>query len=187
MVKKNACVFISGAGSNLKYLIENSRSYTFPINIKLVISNKNNAIGLKFAKKFTIPFKLIKTEDKFSETKILNELIKKKITLICLAGYMKILSKNFIKKYKGKIINIHPSLLPKFKGTNTFKRILENNEKITGCTVHYVNEKLDSGRIILKKKFNITGKENEATIKKKTQQLEYKAFSEAVNKLYLMN
>ena len=100
---------------------------------------------------------------------------------------MKILSKNFIKKYKGKIINIHPSLLPKFKGTNTFKRILENNEKITGCTVHYVNEKLDSGRIILKKKFNITGKENEATIKKKTQQLEYKAFSEAINKLYLMN
>ena len=156
MVKKNACVFISGTGNNLKYLIKSSRSYTFPINIKLIISNKNNAIGLKFAKKFTIPFKLIKTEDKFSETKILNELIKKKITLICLAGYMKILSKNFIKKYKGKIINIHPSLLPKFKGTNTFKRILENNEKITGCTVHYVNEKLDSGRIILKKKFNIS-------------------------------
>ena len=99
MVKKNACVFISGTGNNLKYLIKSSRSYTFPINIKLIISNKNNAIGLKFAKKFTIPFKLIKTEDKFSETKILNELIKKK-NYLNMFGW---LYENIIKKFYQKI------------------------------------------------------------------------------------
>ena len=151
MVKKNACVFISGAGTNLKFLILNSRSYNFPVNIKLILSNKENAAGIKYAKKFAIPFILIKVKDKFSDLKILNEIKKRKIKLICLAGYMKILSKFFIKSFNGKIINIHPSLLPKFKGTNTFKRILKSNEKISGCTVHYVNDKLDSGKIILPK------------------------------------
>jgi len=187
MVKKNACVFISGAGSNLKSLINYSRSYNFPINIKLVISNKKNASGLIYAKKFNIPSLLINTKDKFSEFKALNELRKKKITLICLAGYMKILSDSFIKSYNGKIINIHPSLLPKFKGTNTFKKILKNKEKVTGCTVHFVNEKLDSGKIIIKKKFDLTENENEITLKQKTQKLEYRAFSEAINKLYMMS
>ena len=187
MVKKNACVFISGAGTNLRSLINNSRSYNFPINIKLIVSNKKNAIGLEYAKKFAIPFKLIKVKDKFSELKILNEINKRKITLICLAGYMRILSKTFVKNYKGKIINVHPSLLPKFKGINTFKRILKNKETFTGCTVHYVSEKLDSGKIIIKKKFAILKKEDENSLKKKTQKLEYRAFSEAINKIYMMN
>ena len=187
MVKKNACVFISGSGTNLKFLINSSRIYNFPINIKLIVSNKTNALGLKYAKKFSIPFKITKRKDKFSELKILNEINKKKITLICLAGYMKILSKSFLKNYKGKIINIHPSLLPKFKGTDTFRRILKNKEKFTGCTVHFVNEKLDSGKINIKKKFIILNKENENTLKKKTQKLEYRAFSEAINKIYMMN
>ena len=97
---------------------------------------------------------------------------------------MKILSKDFIKKFRGKIINIHPSLLPKYKGVNTFTRILKNKEKISGCTVHHVNDKLDSGNIILKKSFFIKDKDDELSLKRKTQKMEYKAFSEAIVKLY---
>ncbi|MDA9624447.1 phosphoribosylglycinamide formyltransferase [Pelagibacteraceae bacterium] len=184
MVKINTCVFISGKGSNLKTLIKNSRDYNFPIKITLVISNKKNAAGLTFAKKFSIPLKTINLKDNLSEIMLLNIIKKKKITLICLAGYMKILSKDFIKKFRGKIINIHPSLLPKYKGVNTFTRIIKNKEKMSGCTVHHVNDKLDSGNIILKKSFSINDKDDELSIKRKTQKMEYKAFSEAIVKLY---
>ena len=184
MVKINSCVFISGKGTNLNELIKNSRNYNFPINIKLIVSNKKNALGLKFAKKYSIPFKIIDISDSLFETKILTEINKRKLNLICLAGYMKILSKNFIKKYKGKIINIHPSLLPKYKGIKTYERILKNDEKITGCTVHYVNDKLDSGKIIVKKKFKISKKDNVKSLKMKTQLLERRAYSEAIFKIY---
>jgi formyltetrahydrofolate-dependent phosphoribosylglycinamide formyltransferase len=187
MVKKNTCVFISGMGSNLEALIKNSRSYNFPVNIKLIISNNKNAKGLLLAKKYFIPFRVFNMKSYLAEAYILKELINKNISLICLAGYMKILSKEFIKNYKGKIINIHPSLLPKYKGINTFKRILKNREKITGCTVHYVNHKLDSGKIILKKSFKISQNDDEKSLKEKTQILEYKAFSEAIRKIYFRN
>ena len=184
MVKKNACVFISGAGTNLKSLILSTRAYNFTINIKLIVSNKKHAHGIIYAKKFKIPYIVIDTQNRLFEKKLLNEINKIKISLICLAGYMKILSKNFINNYNGKIINIHPSLLPKYKGTNTFKRVLKNQEIMTGCTVHYVNNKLDSGKIIIKKKFILSRTENEKSLKKKTQILEYRAFSEAINKIY---
>ena len=97
---------------------------------------------------------------------------------------MKILSSILVKKYKGKIINIHPSLLPKFKGLNTFTRMLENNEKKAGCTVHYVNEKLDSGSKIVQKNFFINIKDDENILKKKTQKLEHRAFPEAIVKIF---
>ena len=96
---------------------------------------------------------------------------------------MKILPKFFIKSFKGKIINIHPSLLPKYKGLNTFSRVLKSKDKFSGCTVHYVNEKLDSGKIILQKKVEISNKENEQSLKIKIQQKEYKAYSEAIIKI----
>ena len=97
---------------------------------------------------------------------------------------MKVISKKFIKKYKKKIINIHPSLLPKFKGLNTFEKVLKNNERKTGCTVHYVDEKIDNGRIILQKSFFINKDDNIRILKNKTQRLEYLAFSEAIIKIY---
>jgi phosphoribosylglycinamide formyltransferase 1 len=183
MVKKNSCVFISGKGTNLKALIDSTRNYNFPVNIKMVVSNKKDAPGLKYAKKYSIPFFILKTKDTFFETKILNEIKKQGVTLICLAGYMKILSKSFINNFKGKIINLHPSLLPKYKGVNTFQRVLKNKEKLTGCTVHYVNERLDSGRIINRKIMNISNDDTIHTLKKRTQKLEYRAFSEAVIKI----
>ena len=148
MVKKKACIFISGSGTNLKSIIKNSRDYNFPIKINLVITNKKNAGGIYFAKKFSIPYLILNKNQKNLEKIALNELRKYKINLICLAGFMKILSKKFVRSFKGHIINIHPSLLPKYKGLNTFKRALNDKEKITGCTVHFVDEKLDNGRFI---------------------------------------
>tara|TARA_B100000886_G_scaffold109597_1_gene73407 strand:+ start:5588 stop:6151 length:564 start_codon:yes stop_codon:yes gene_type:complete len=184
MVKKRACIFISGKGTNLINLIRKSRDYSFPISIKLVISNNNKAPGIIHAKKNNIPFLIINTKLRNYEYQILRELKRKRISIICLAGYMKIISRNFIKKFGKIIINIHPSLLPKFKGLNTFSKILKNKEKKTGCTVHYVNEELDGGNIIIKKEFFINHKDNEDDLKLKTQKLEYLAFPEAIVRIY---
>ena len=187
MVKKNACVFISGEGSNLKNLLKRSRDYNFPISIKLVVSNNPQAKGVNFAKKYSIPCIIVNTRFRFFESIILNNLNKYRINIICLAGYMKIISKNFLRSFKKQVINIHPSLLPKFKGLNTFKRILKKKEIKTGCTVHFVNEKLDGGRIIAQKSFYIMINSNVSDLKKRTQNLEYSAYPEALIKIFRAN
>ncbi len=184
MVKKNTCVFISGQGTNLRNLIFHSRDNSFPVKISLVITNKKEAHGINFAKKFKIPYVFIDTTFNNYDNKILLYLKKYKISFICLAGFMKVISKNIINKYQGKIINIHPSLLPKFKGLNTFSRMLKNKEKKAGCTVHFVNAKLDSGNVIIKKNFNINNRDTEITLKNKTQKLEYRAFPEAIIRIF---
>ena len=184
MVKREACVFISGQGSNLKNLIIRSRDNSFPIKISLIVSNNKKAYGIIYAKKYKIPYIFVNTNIKFYENKILLHLKRYNISLICLAGYMKIISSKLIKNYQKKIINIHPSLLPKFKGLNTFSRMIKNKEKKAGCTVHYVNEKLDSGSQIVQKSFFINSKDNELILKRKTQNLEYKAFPEAIIKIF---
>ena len=172
MVKKNTCIFkiASGEGSNLRNLLKRSRDYNFPISIKLVVSNNPSAKGVNFAKKYSIPYLIVNTKLRNFENIILKNLKKYRINLICLAGYMKIISKNFLRSFKKQVINIHPSLLPKFKGLNTFKRILERKERKTGCTVHFVNEKLDSGKIITQKVF-IKSNSNELDLKLMTQNL----------------
>ena len=187
MVKKRACVFISGSGTNLREIIKSSRDYSFPVNVCLVVSNNEKAKGNIFAKKFSIPFICINDSKYKFEKTILKKLFEYKIDIICLAGFMKILSKKFIRNFKGKIINIHPSLLPKYKGLNTFQKALKSNEKMTGCTVHFVNEKLDSGKIIIKKKVNIYNDDNIETLKKKVQFEEYKAYSIAIRRIYSFN
>ena len=184
MVKKKTCVFISGKGTNLKNLIYRSRDSNFPIKISLVICNNKTANGIKYAKKYKIPYIFINTNFKNYENDILLNLKKYKINFICLAGYMKIIPGNLIKNYSKKIINIHPSLLPKFKGLNTFSRILKNKEVKTGCTVHYVSEKLDGGNIINKKFFFVKSKDSELILKKRTQKLEYQAFPEAIVRIF---
>jgi len=184
MVKKNACIFISGTGTNLKVLIKNSREYNFPVNISCVVSNTKNAKGLNFAKIYKIPYYILNPNSQLSLELILQKLKENNISLICLAGYMKIINKKFINKFNGKIINIHPSLLPKYKGLNTFKRVLKSEEKITGCTVHYVNNKLDSGKKILQKKIFINSNDNEKSLKKKVQLAEYKAYPEAIIRMF---
>ena len=184
MVKKKTCVFISGQGSNLQNLIFRSRDNNFPINISLVISNNKNAKGIIYAKKYNIPYFFINTKIFNYEKIILYNLKRYKISFICLAGYMKIISNYLIKNFKRKIINVHPSLLPKFKGLNTFARMLKEEEIKAGCTVHYVDKKLDSGNTIVQKFFYINNYDNENTLKVKTQKLEYKAFPEAIIKVF---
>ena len=144
MVKKKTCVFISGKGSNLKNLISHSRDNNFPIKISLILCDNKNANGIKYAKKYNIPYFFINTKIKNYENKILINLKNYKINFICLAGYMKIISNKIVKNFEKKIINIHPSILPKYKGLNTYARMLKNKEVKAGCTVHYVNEKLDN-------------------------------------------
>ena len=187
MVKKNACVFISGEGSNLKNLLKRSRDYNFPISIKLVVSNNPRARGVNFAKKYSIPCLIVNTRFRFFESVILNDLKRYKINIICLAGYMKIISKNFLRSFKKQVINIHPSLLPKFKGLNTFQRVLEKKEIKTGCTVHFVNEQLDGGKIIVQKSFYIMINSKVSDLKRRTQILEYAAYPEALIKIFRTN
>ena len=184
MVKKNACIFISGAGTNLKALIKSSREYNSPINIKLIISSTKKAKGLDLAKIYKIPYFVLDLNNQLNLALGLKKLKENDISLICLAGYMKILKKKFINKYNNKIINIHPSLLPKYKGLDTFRRVLKSKEKVTGCTVHYVNNKIDSGQIILKKKIYIKENDTETSLKTRVQQAEYKTYAEAIIKIF---
>ena len=181
----STAVFISGRGTNLKSLIKFSKKKNSPINIKLIISNTNKAKGLKYSKAYKIQKKVIDFKNKnIAEKKLLNLLSKKKIRFICLAGFMKILSKKFIKKFSGKIVNIHPSLLPKYKELNTHQKALKNNDKYSGCTVHYVTDKVDSGKIILQKKVKIKRKDSLNTLTKKVLLEEHKLYPRAISKVF---
>ena len=179
--KINTAIFISGSGTNLNSIIKSSLKKNFPIKVVLIITNNQNAKGLRYAKKYKIKNKFINSKNMAQfEKKCLKELENSNIKLVCLAGFMKILSKKFIKFFKNKILNIHPSLLPKYKGLNTHKRVLKNNEKFSGCTVHYVNNKLDSGKVILQKKILIKKNETELSLKKKVLKLEHLTFPKAI-------
>ncbi len=183
--KVRTAVFISGTGSNLKSLIKFSKSKKSPISINFIISNNSEAKGLNYAKIFKIKKKVLNfTNKKLSENNLILILKKNKIEMILLAGFMKILSKNFIKKFKGKILNIHPSLLPKYKGLNTHSRVLNNSEKYSGCTVHFVNSKLDSGKIILQKKVKISKDETAGSLARKILIQEHKLYPKAILKIF---
>ena len=183
--KIKTAVFISGTGSNLKNIIKFSKIKKSPISINLIISNTCLAKGLKYAGQFKIKKKIFNFKDyNKAEKKILILLKKEKIEFICLAGYMKILSAGFIKKFGKKILNIHPSLLPKYKGLNTHSRAIKNKDKLAGCTVHYVAAKLDSGKIILQKKVKISARDNPASLKKKVLKQEHKLYPAAIMKIF---
>ncbi len=183
--KVKTAVFISGNGSNLKSLIKFSKSSKSPISIKLIISNNSKAKGLNYGKIFRIKKKVINFRNtKIFDDKLISILRNNKIEMICLAGFMKILSKYFIRKFSGKIINIHPSLLPKYKGLNTHKKALMNKEKYSGCTVHYVNSRLDSGKIILQKRVKISKNETEKTLTRKILIQEHKLYPKAIFKIF---
>ena len=183
--KTKTAIFISGTGSNLKNLIKFSKKKKSPISIDLIISNTHNAKGLKYSRKYNIQKKVISFKNnKLAEEKIFYFLLVKNIKFICLAGFMKILSKNFIKKFKGKIVNIHPSLLPKYKGLNTHKKAIENNDKFAGCSVHFVTAKLDSGKIIMQKKVKIKKGDTIASLTKKVLKKEHLLYPAAIKKIY---
>ena len=182
--KIKTAVFISGNGSNLKQLIKFSILKKSPIIIRIVVSDNSKAKGLLIAKRYKIKTKIFSFKNKAEdENKIIKILEEKNVNLLCLAGFMKILSSNFIKKFNGKILNIHPSLLPKYKGLNTHQRVIDNNEKFSGCTVHFVNSKLDSGKIILQKKVKISKNETSKTLAKKILKYEHVLYPKAIKKI----
>ena len=182
--KTNTAVFISGRGSNLSSLIKYSKTKKSLIRIALVITDNSDAKGLEYAKKSKINNIFIKYSNKKSfENRLLKLLKRKNIDLICLAGFMKILSGNFIKKFYKPILNIHPSLLPKYKGLNTHNRAIQNKDKYSGATVHIVNEKLDSGKIILQKKVKILKSDSGKSLEKKVLKIEHKIYPKAIIRL----
>tara|TARA_B100000989_G_C19468540_1_gene439558 strand:+ start:628 stop:1200 length:573 start_codon:yes stop_codon:yes gene_type:complete len=181
--KLSTAVFISGKGSNLKSLIKYSKLKNSKIKIKLVVSNYKSAKGLNIAKKNKIRTKIINfNKDNLVENKLLLVLKRNKIDLVCLAGFMKILSRDFIKKFNKPILNIHPSLLPKYKGLNTHKKVLKNQDKFSGATVHLVNSRLDSGKIILQKKVRVYKKDTELSLANKVLKIEHELFPAALDK-----
>ena len=180
----NTAVFISGTGSNLKSLIKFSNLKKSPISIKMIISNNPKSKGLAFGKIYKIRKKVFNFNKQAKTEKEILELLKKrKINLICLAGFMRILSKNFIQNFKGQILNIHPSLLPKYKGLNTHERAIKNKDRYSGCTVHFVTAKLDSGKIIIQKKVKINKKDTPRTLANKVLAEEHKLYPEAILKI----
>jgi len=186
--KLRVSVFISGRGTNLKSIINFSKRKSSPFKVVLIITNNKNAKGINFAKKNKIKYLFVNYKNKNNaESKILINLKNNNINFICLAGFMKILSKKIINTYKNKILNIHPSLLPKYKGLNTHKRVIKNKEKFTGCTVHLVNSKLDEGKIILQKKVRVLKKDNENSLSKRVLKIENLIYPRAIKKFINSN
>lgn len=152
-MKKNVAVLISGSGSNLQALIDACADPDYPARIVLVISNKDDAYGLERAKKANIPTTIIRHKD-FPDREAFDAALhaaieKSGAELVCLAGFMRLLTAGFVTKWTGRMINIHPSLLPSFKGMHTHAEALKTGVKIHGCTVHHVVPEMDSGPIII--------------------------------------
>ena len=182
--KKNTAVLISGRGSNLRSLVKYSKTKKSLIRIVLVVSNNFSAKGLDYANKSKINNVFIKDSNKKSfEDRLLKLLKKNNVDLICLAGFMKILSGSFIKEFYKTILNIHPSLLPKYKGLNTHNSVIQNKDKYSGATVHIVNDKLDSGKIILQKKVKILKSDSGKSLEKKVLKIEHKIYPKAIFRL----
>ena len=173
-------ILISGNGSNMLNIVNASKKSIIQSKVVTVVSNNPMALGIQKAKENKINIKVINEKDYENVSSYENSLSRylkqKDVNLICLAGFMNVLTKNFVNQWNNKIINIHPSLLPAFKGLKTHRRVLDMKVKFSGCTVHYVNENLDSGKIIDQEVVRILGSDNENTLKKKILMKEHKLY-----------
>ena len=181
-------VFISGRGSNFTTLYENIKKGNIKnAEISVVFSNKEDAKGLEYAKKENIPYICIPSKDYKNRQEydrlIVQSLKPYNIDLICLAGYMRIVTEELINEYENKIINIHPALLPSFKGLHAQQQALEYGVKFSGCTVHFVDGGMDSGAIILQKVVPVYDNDTEETLSARILEQEHIAYSEAVAKI----
>ena len=188
MVKKiNTAIFISGRGSNMKALIEACKDEKFPAKIVLVIANKDDATGLIFAKQNNIPTQIIPHKDFNSrmefEQKIDLVINQHDVEIICLAGFMRVLSEWFVNKWHNKIINIHPSLLPNFKGANAVEDALKSKVKLTGCTTHFVDNQLDSGKIIMQSEVDILVDDNLESLSARILTQEHKIYPQTLKQV----
>ena len=174
-------VLISGKGSNLKAIINKCSKKKVPAKVIAIISNNSTAPGLKLNGKFQKIIINNKLRKKKFERELQNNLKKLKPDLICLAGFMKVLSSFIIKKWKNKIINVHPSLLPSFKGLNTHEKALNKGVKISGCTIHFVDESLDGGPIIAQAATIVDKKMTNKELSVKILKMEHKIYPEVIN------
>ena len=176
--KLRIAILASGEGSNFQKLIDLSKSNTFDIDIRILITNKPDAGCISRAKESNISYKIINNSDyknkDYFEEEIINTLKNNDIELVVMAGWMKIMSSKFVSKFKNKLINIHPSLLPSFKGSNAIKEAMSNDAKITGCSVHFVESEVDSGALIMQAALPVSDEDNLETISKKIHLLEHR-------------
>ena len=186
-LKKKIAILISGTGTNMESIIKDSKTINYPGIVKFVLSNNPDASGIIKAKNLGIKTFVIQVNKNHSmeifEKRLLNLLIKEKIELICLAGFMKILSKNFLQNYNGTILNIHPSILPSIKGLNTHQRILEKDIKTHGATVHTVTSELDSGKILGQVTINILKKDTPKNLARKLIIKEHKLYTKVIRNI----
>ena len=179
MSRPKSIIFISGNGSNLQNIINNISSDFLKMDIAAVVSNNPEAKGLTRAKEAGIETIVIDTSNKYVD-KLLTLINTYNIDLILLSGFMKILPKDFTDKFYGKIINLHPSLLPKFKGLNTHKKVLASKEKYHGASVHFVTSELDDGPVIIQGKTEILKNDNEDTLRNRVHKIEQNIFPLAI-------
>jgi len=185
-------ILISGRGSNMEAILKTIKNKKIPIKPAIVISNSSNARGLKIAKKLGVETEIIVSKG-FNgnrwdyDKKIITVLQKHGVTpkngIVCLAGFMRIISPQFIRKYKNKILNMHPALLPAFPGLNAQKQAIEYGSKYSGCTVHFVDDGVDTGPIIIQSVVKINKNDTEETLTKKILRQEHKIYPEAVRLL----
>ena len=177
-------VFASGNGTNLQRIIDLAQSGELSVNIVAVVSDKENAFALKRAEKYQIKTIFIDPQN-YNNRLEFDDAVHRQIEplrpdLIVLAGFMRILSAQFVNRYENRILNIHPSLLPKFKGTDTHRRVLEQGEKYHGATVHFVTPELDAGPIILQKKFEILATDTVESLEERVHHCEYEIYPRAI-------
>jgi len=182
----NLAILISGRGSNMLNIVDASKKKKIKSKVKIVISNNSDSDGIKIIQKLGIKTKII-SKKKFSikkdfESVLHKSLVDENINLICLAGFMSILSEEFLEKWKNKVINIHPSLLPKFRGKNAVKKAIEQKAKTSGCTIHYVDQGIDTGKIIAQEKVEVLDDDDEKSLAKKILKKEHKLYINVLNK-----
>ena len=179
MSELNCLIFISGNGSNLKNIIEKIDSgFLKNVFIREVLTDNPSAGGLKYAKEKNIPTKII--NEKYNYGNISSDINKNDIDLIVLAGYMKILPKDFVNNHEGKIINLHPSLLPKHKGLNTHKRAIQSGDDLHGASVHFVTDELDDGPVFIQGLVEIEKSDTEKTLEEKIHKIEHQILPIAI-------
>ena len=187
----NLGILISGNGSNMLNIIEATKKKLIKSKVATVVSNNPLALGIKRASEKGIDVKII-NQDQHSnifdfENSLSKYLLRKRVDLICLAGFMKVLSKDFVKKWNNKIINIHPSLLPAFKGLNTHERAIQKKVKFSGCTVHFVDKNIDSGKIIDQEVVRVLKSDDAGSLQKKILMKEHKLYIRVLKYLETKN
>jgi phosphoribosylglycinamide formyltransferase 1 len=185
MTKKRVAILISGRGSNMAALIEAAKAPDYPAEIVLVVSNRPDALGLVLARDAGIAAALVDhrefgTDRESFERAIDAELDAHRIDLVCLAGFMRLFTPWFVSRWSGRMLNIHPALLPEFKGLHTHRRALEAGAKRHGATVHFVAAEMDSGPIILQEAVPVLDGDTEETLSRRVLEAEHRIYPEAL-------